>query len=202
MAMTMQPDDQKQWKGFSNFLMLMFYFMLVAPNLAANDEEIVTTAEYSSGARQCMTCHKEGKDQPAHEIFLTPMGISGDPDSPFAEGNRDCETCHGPSKSHRKKQKDGTRLPPAITFNEKTPVETQNKVCLDCHEDRARFHWPGSVHDTEGVACVDCHTVHTPSDTVLSLETQAEVCYNCHQQQRSEERRVGKECRSRWSPYH
>ena len=27
-------------------------------------------------------------------------------------------------------------------------------------------------------------------------------CYFHHQYSRSEERRVGKECRSRWSPYH
>src|SRR2546422_9269934 len=27
-------------------------------------------------------------------------------------------------------------------------------------------------------------------------------CRKCHGDQRSEERRVGKECRSRWSPYH
>ena len=26
--------------------------------------------------------------------------------------------------------------------------------------------------------------------------------YNCAEGERSEERRVGKECRSRWSPYH
>ena len=29
-----------------------------------------------------------------------------------------------------------------------------------------------------------------------------EVVYNYKAQKRSEERRVGKECRSRWSPYH
>lgn len=185
MVMIMQPDYQRRLKGTISFMVLLFSFSLVASTLA-NDEEIVATAEYSSGARQCMLCHKEGKDLPAHEIFLTPMGIGGDPNSPFAEGKRECEACHGPSKSHRKKQKDGTRLPPAITFDEKTPVEMQNKVCLDCHEDRARFYWPGSVHDTEGVACADCHTVHAPSDPVLSLETQPEVCYNCHQQQRSQ----------------
>ena len=28
------------------------------------------------------------------------------------------------------------------------------------------------------------------------------VAYNCLDRHRSEERRVGKECRSRWSPYH
>ncbi len=28
------------------------------------------------------------------------------------------------------------------------------------------------------------------------------VCVLCSEEERSEERRVGKECRSRWSPYH
>src|SRR5256885_9475902 len=31
---------------------------------------------------------------------------------------------------------------------------------------------------------------------------QAAGCLACHKLDRSEERRVGKECRSRWSPYH
>ena len=34
------------------------------------------------------------------------------------------------------------------------------------------------------------------SESTISLETESE------QETRSEERRVGKECRSRWSPYH
>ena len=40
---------------------------------------------------------------------------------------------------------------------------------------------------TELMDKLDFHTVKTPEKTVVS---------------RSEERRVGKECRSRWSPYH
>ncbi len=133
-----------------------------------------------------MACHKEGRDLPAHEIFTTPMGVTGDPGSPFAAGNHDCEACHGPSKSHLRKQKDGTRLAPPITFDDKTPVDKQNNVCLNCHNDRARFHWPGSTHDTEGVACVDCHEVHAADDAVLKLETQPEVCYRCHREQRAQ----------------
>ena len=41
-------------------------------------------------------------------------------------------------------------------------------------------------------------------DSALSLLSQIECpeCMRGQQRARSEERRVGKECRSRWSPYH
>ncbi len=167
-------------------MLVVFSFMLFDTVLAAEDDNPAATDEYSNGARQCMTCHKEGKELPAHEIFKTPMGISEDPDSPFAGGNRDCETCHGPSKTHRKKQKDGTRLPPAITFDENTPAEIQNKVCLDCHNDSTMLPWSGSVHDEEEVACASCHEVHAERDPVFDALTQQQACFSCHPRTRSE----------------
>ena len=88
--------------------------VLSGPVLAADDEQSATNAEYSKGTKLCMACHKEGKEKPAHEIFLTSMGISGDPNSPFADGNHGCESCHGPSAAHTKKNKDGTRPSPAV----------------------------------------------------------------------------------------
>jgi len=172
--------------AFTALLSGIFYLALVTPALAADGEDSAGSGEYSKGVKLCMTCHKEGKEKPAHEIFMTSMGISGDPKSPFAEGNHDCEACHGPSKDHTKRSADGSRPSPAITFGPGTPVEKQNEVCLGCHNDGARFHWPGSVHDVEGNACVDCHDVHTPSDPVLALETQPEVCYGCHKEQRAQ----------------
>lgn len=162
-----------------------FVFLLLSSAVAAQ-EDAPEAPEYSKGVKQCMTCHKEGRERPAHEIFFTEMGITGDPDSPFAEGNHDCEACHGPAKEHLRKQPDGSRLPPPITFDDKTPVAEQNAVCMECHDDAGRFHWPGSAHNLEGNACVDCHDLHTPNDPVLSLETQPEVCYQCHKEQRAQ----------------
>jgi len=153
---------------------------------AAGDEESDTDAEYGKGAKQCLSCHKEGKEFPAHEILATPMASMADPESPFGEENHQCETCHGPSKAHLKKLPDGTRPPVTVAFDHATPVETKNEVCLSCHADGARFHWPGSVHDIEAVACVDCHDVHATNDPVLSLETQPQVCFECHQEQRAQ----------------
>jgi len=172
--------------AIASLLAGLLFIALAGPVLAADEKDASVSAEYSKGMKLCMACHREGKDKPAHEIFMTPMGISGDPNSPFAEGNHNCESCHGPSKAHTKKQADGSRLPPPVTFAAGTPVEAQNQACLACHSGGSRFHWPGSVHDVEENACVDCHDVHAANDPVLALETQAEVCYSCHKEQRAQ----------------
>ncbi len=104
------------------FVAALFFLSTAIPLLGAEGEETEEALEYSRGVKQCMTCHREGRDMPAHEIFFSPMGITGDPDAPFAEGNHDCEACHGPSKHHLRRQSDGSRLPPSVTFNEKTPI--------------------------------------------------------------------------------
>jgi len=166
-------------------LVAALLFAVAAGPVAAQEEE-QASPEYSKGVKQCMTCHKEGSNRPAHEIFFTEMGITGDPASPFAEGNHDCEACHGPSKNHLRKASDGSRPKPTVTFDDKTPVEEQNAVCMSCHNDSGRFHWPGSAHNLEGNACVSCHDLHTPNDPVMSLETQPQVCYECHKEQRAQ----------------
>ena len=45
----------------------------------------------------------------------------------------------------------------------------------------------------------DVGNYHSPTLIVATMTSKAEKKVN---QPRSEERRVGKECRSRWSPYH
>jgi DmsE family decaheme c-type cytochrome len=176
-----KPESRSYLKGLVVFLAFLCYITPVAGN-----EEVSATAEYSKGAKQCMSCHREGRDREAHEIFLTPMGISGDPDSPFANENHDCEACHGPSASHRKKQKDGSRLSPGITYDGKTPVSLQNETCMSCHNDSTMMHWTGSMHDEEEVACASCHEVHAQRDPAFDKLAQQEKCFACHPRTRSD----------------
>lgn len=167
-------------------LILMLWGLPAGSALAADEEQPAGSGEYSRGVNQCMSCHKEGKEEEAHEIFLTTMGMKADPNSPFGDGNHDCEACHGPSKDHLRRAKDGSRPPPSITFDRDTPAETKNAVCLNCHEGGDRFHWQGSVMQMEGVACTDCHDVHTAEDPVRVVETQPQVCFECHAEQRAQ----------------
>ena len=173
--------------GPRHSLSSVFVFLLLLCNisLATGDEEAQATAEYSKGANQCMSCHREGRDRAAHEVFLGPMGISGAEKSPFAEGSHDCETCHGPSASHRKKNEDGTRPSPAVSFAKGTPTGPQNEVCLGCHDGGNMIHWFGSMHEEEEVACVSCHAVHAARDPVFDKLAQQERCFACHPRTRA-----------------
>jgi len=82
MVMIRNPDRRSRLQGIVTFLILMFCFALAGTALADELEENAAAAEYSTDAGKCMTCHREGRDLQAHEVFLTPMGISDDPDSP------------------------------------------------------------------------------------------------------------------------
>lgn len=140
----------------------------------------------SDGAASCLVCHDRHSDDPADEILHTPHALSADYRTPFGVGRNQCETCHGPSDAHLTRADDGTRPPPHTVFNRSAPAAAQNAVCMTCHADAARLHWPGSAHHSEQVACSDCHTLHALRDPVLTAETQPQVCFDCHQKQRAE----------------
>src|SRR2546429_2526741 len=82
-------------------------------------------------------------------------------------------------------------------------VQTNDSVCgKDCFASASRTNWScvGSAQQYQGslrygIAGRDTRTGRAAS----SVSTPAASCAAF---QRSEERRVGKECRSRWSPYH
>ena len=77
---------------------------------------------------------------------------------------------------------------PVNTFGKhsKTPVETQNQICLACHETQGRLAWFGSRHETQNVACASCHQIHRPRDRVFDSLEQQQVCFGCHPKRRSD----------------
>ena len=64
---------------------------------------------------------------------------------------------------------------------------------LRCPACRADLGQTVVIPKLEGRWCESCGSL---------IPDGAETCPNCGFLLRSEERRVGKECRSRWSPYH
>jgi DmsE family decaheme c-type cytochrome len=135
----------------------------------------------------CTKCHDESENKPILSIYQTPHGNRADSRAPS------CQSCHGESDAHVKgdaKQK--VRPNPDFTFAEKSttypasPAEARSGQCLTCHESGLRTHWTGSQHQSQGIACNSCHTVHAAKDKVLAKPTQPDVCFTCHKSQRAE----------------
>ena len=154
-----------------------------APLVAAQAPQAAPPAAATHDARACLQCHNQ---EPVSLILQTPHAVKGDVRTPFAQ--QQCETCNGPSSAHA----DVAGNPVAVVFKgpKRSPVAERNAVCLTCHEAGLRTYWTGSQHETRGVACNDCHTIHARTQPVLSKATQAEVCFVCHKTQRAQIRRI------------
>ncbi|MGZ5036144.1 MAG: DmsE family decaheme c-type cytochrome [Usitatibacter sp.] len=139
------------------------------------------------GDAKCTRCHDAGDDYPVLAIGQTRHGVKADGRTPT------CTSCHGESDRHANKPAEATERPkPDVTFRGKGKSEahTQNGACLTCHSASKRAHWSGSKHEMEGLACTNCHAVHTPQDKVLSKVTQPEVCFACHKTERAQTHRI------------
>jgi len=60
----------------------------------------------------------------------------------------------------------------------------------------------GGIKEWKGGPSVRMPTKETVNGKVINTEADFKKFNDFNQYARSEERRVGKECRSRWSPYH
>ncbi|HUL96730.1 MAG TPA: DmsE family decaheme c-type cytochrome [Usitatibacter sp.] len=139
------------------------------------------------GDAKCTRCHDEGDEYPVLAIGQTRHGVKADGRTPT------CTSCHGESERHINKPAEATERPkPDVTFRGKNLPEAaaRNDACLNCHKGNARTMWHGSRHETEGVACANCHTVHKPRDPVLTKITQPDVCFACHKTERAQANRI------------
>jgi len=100
-----------------------------------------------------------------------------------------CEACHGPGSLHAERGNHKNRdYLTGFTRNWGTPVEKQNAACLSCHQGGERLHWSGSAHDTQKLACSDCHNTmgRFSARGLLKKPSISETCLTCHGQQRVE----------------
>jgi DmsE family decaheme c-type cytochrome len=128
------------------------------------------------GSDTCAACHGDVSEH----LAGTPHGKSG-----FAKlSDLGCETCHGPGSAHAE-DPDNPALHPRV---DKLPVRQQSQVCTTCHKGGSQFFWKGSHHETRGLSCVTCHSVHSPKTQRAQLKTATEMeqCFSCHKDTRAE----------------
>jgi DmsE family decaheme c-type cytochrome len=105
--------------------------------------------------------------------------------SAFARlSDQGCETCHGPGAAHAE-DPDNPALHPRV---DKLSTAEQSAVCQQCHDGAAQFFWKGSRHETRGLSCISCHSVHSPKAEKAQLKaaTESEQCFTCHKDTRAE----------------
>ena len=143
-----------------------------------------TRAEANSDAA-CTGCHQalspaviEGLKHSAHR----PREPGKGPPSPG------CVDCHGPGKAHLSAPGAGEKGPERVFGHGPgaAPVDTQNAVCMQCHQGRDQQHWEGSSHQREGLICGDCHQIHKAVEPESNPQAAVEACLGCHPRQRAE----------------
>ena len=137
-------------------------------------------AASSVGTKVCLGCHTSQATTFEHTL----MGRLQ------KQGKLQCESCHGPGSEHVRLG-GGRGVGGIISFRKddiSRTAEENNATCLGCHERGDRANWHGSVHETRGVACTNCHTIMKAVSRKFQLKTVSEpdTCFQCHKDRRAQ----------------
>lgn len=129
------------------------------------------------GERVCVTCHQLESEHFTHTLHALGLHAASkaEPDIPV------CETCHGPGSLHAQRPTE-KGLIIGYTKDSGTPIDTQTKTCLSCHQGGPRDHWLGSVHQRNGLSCSDCHNpmAKFSPEGLLARASINDTCAQCH----------------------
>ena len=155
--------------------------LLLAASLAAGDgtpakKYVPAQAKDLSqyiGAETCKGCHEE-----IYKKLETTRHWKTMLDTRRGKEWQGCEACHGPGLEHMNAGGDKSKI-----FNFKGVTSDKiNERCLECHqygEEHSNF--ARSVHATNDVSCIGCHSVHKAKDSQFLLVTkQPQLCFSCH----------------------
>ena len=128
-----------------------------------------------AGIDQCAACHED-------YVAAFKASIHGQKGFEM-RSNRNCEACHGPGQAHV----DAGGGLGSIATPRTMSKGAQSEVCLTCHERGRSTDWTGSRHETRGLACGDCHSVHHPVTEQAQLKgSETDLCFACHKQKKAQ----------------
>ena len=97
-----------------------------------------------------------------------------------------CSTCHGDMAAHLAAGGGVENIPHRFVKKAGVSTAERNATCLACHNNGAREHWLGSKHEEKGLACVDCHSMHSGNEHFMVKKTIADTCMACHTEKRGD----------------
>jgi DmsE family decaheme c-type cytochrome len=159
-------------------LLALLPVLLLAVPLMSSSPKPATVAQEGGyvGMEQCAACHEE-------TVTAFKETIHGKKGFEMRSTNA-CETCHGPGKAHVDAGggKGSMKNPANLSADEKSGM------CLTCHDRGTKFRWDGSAHDSRGLACQSCHSVHKAQGEKAQLKTasESELCFSCHKQKKAQ----------------
>jgi DmsE family decaheme c-type cytochrome len=135
-----------------------------------------TPPQAYAGSDTCAACHGEEADH----LAKTPHGK----DAFSRLSAHGCESCHGPASAHAE-DPDNPALQPRI---DKLTSRQQAQICQSCHDGSSQFFWHGSAHQSRGLSCQSCHSVHSfkSANAQLKAASTTESCLSCHKDVRAE----------------
>ena len=154
-----------------------------APPKASTKKMSAPVDAYAVGSKACATCHApliaEFHKTLMGKISMTPKG----------RGKFECENCHGPGSAHVAAG-GGRGVGGIMSFeaDDPRPVEERNAICLSCHQRGERTYWAGSIHQTRGLACTNCHTImkNVSRKNNLKRKIVMDTCFQCHKLKRAQ----------------
>ena len=120
-----------------------------------------------AGSAKCAECHKD-----ISAAFAKNIHNHADK---WEAGFQGCESCHGPGEAHA-----SVSDPKLIRNPRKLDPKEANAICLGCHEKGKLVQWAGSQHESRGLACVDCHSIHGGYHKLLKADSELDLCQTCH----------------------
>ncbi|MFC1886513.1 cytochrome c3 family protein [Thermodesulfobacteriota bacterium] len=146
------------------YVSISIIFILLVFSPAKADDNTPTWV----GAEICSECHEKSfKDYSENR-----HGVARDPRTPAA--GKECEACLGPGSIHVEQQD-----PEAIiswTSKASKDTDKKNRLCLSCHFKGKMALWNGSNHESRGLLCADCHTIHQNKNKNLLKSDQTSTC--------------------------
>lgn len=160
--------------GFASIVIIIFAVLLLSPSLGAKYQ--LPIQEQYAGLEACMACHEE-------QVETFENSIHGKKGFEL-RSDKACETCHGPGAEHVEEEGDVTKIRSMASLSAIEKSET----CLQCHDRGQRMYWTGSTHHSRGLACQDCHSIHSGKSERAQLKeaVETDVCFGCHKQKASQ----------------